>query len=69
MFFHYCLAERPIKVLLYSEFEQLLKDKQIEEVYVRSDFLEGKLKKPLPDGRELNGGPLGRARCGDSYFL
>jgi cell division protease FtsH len=53
MFFHYWLAERPIKVLLYSEFEQLLKDKQIEEVYVRSDFLEGKLKKPLSDGREL----------------
>jgi len=52
-FFQYWLAERPVKVLLYSEFEQLLKDKQIEEVYVRSNFLEGKLKKPLPDGREL----------------
>ncbi len=53
MVFQRWLGERPIKLLLYSEFEQLLKDKQIEEVYVRSDFLEGKLKKPLPDGREL----------------
>jgi cell division protease FtsH len=53
MFFQYWLAARPVKTLLYSEFEQLLKDKAIAEVYVRPDFLEGKLKKPLPDGREL----------------
>ena len=39
MVFQRWLRERPVKVLLYSEFEQLLKDKQIEEVYVRSDFL------------------------------
>ncbi len=51
--FQYWSVERPVKVLLYSEFEQLLKDNQIEEVYVSADFLEGKLKKPLPDGREL----------------
>jgi cell division protease FtsH len=53
LFQHYWLAERPVKTLLYSEFEQLLKDKQIAEVYVRQDSLEGKLKTPLPDGREL----------------
>ncbi|MGE0684220.1 MAG: ATP-dependent zinc metalloprotease FtsH [Candidatus Binatia bacterium] len=53
LFQHYWVAERPVKTLLYSEFEQLLKDKQIEEVYVRQDSLEGKLKKPLPDGQEL----------------
>ncbi len=53
MVFQYWSVERPVKVLLYSEFEQLLKDNQIEEVYVSADFLEGKLKKPLPDGREL----------------
>jgi cell division protease FtsH len=53
MFFQYWLAARPVKTLLYSEFEQLLKDKEIAEVYVRPDFLEGKLKKPLSDGKEL----------------
>jgi len=53
LFQHYWLAERPVKTLLYSEFEQLLKDKQIEEVYVRQNSLAGKLKKPLSDGREF----------------
>jgi cell division protease FtsH len=53
LFFQYWLTERPVKVLSYSELEQLLKDKQIAEVYVRQDSLEGKLKTPLPDGRAL----------------
>ncbi|MBI3795543.1 MAG: hypothetical protein HY268_01040 [Deltaproteobacteria bacterium] len=53
MFFQHWLTERPVKELLYSEFEQLLKDKQIEEVYVHLDSLEGKLKTPLPDGQDL----------------
>jgi cell division protease FtsH len=52
LFFQHWLAGRPVKVLSYSEFEQLLKDKQIAEVYVRQDSLEGKLRKPLPDGRD-----------------
>lgn len=47
------LTERPVKVLSYSEFEQLLKDKQIEEVYVRQNSLEGKLKKSTPNDQEL----------------
>ena len=37
------LVESPVEVLPYSEFEQLLKNKQIEEIYVRPDYLEGKL--------------------------
>ena len=53
MLFQRWLTERSVKVLSYSEFEQLLNDKQIEEIYVRQDALEGKLKKPLPDGRDL----------------
>ena len=53
LFFQHWLTGRPVKVLLYSEFEQLLKDKQIEAVYVHLDSLEGKLKTPLPDGQEL----------------
>ncbi len=46
------LVESPVEVLPYSEFEQLLKDKQIEEVYVRPDYLEGKLKKSSREGQE-----------------
>jgi cell division protease FtsH len=41
---------RRIEVIPYSEFEQLLKANQIKEVYVRQDYLEGKLQKPLSDG-------------------
>ena len=46
------LVESPVEVLSYSEFEQLLKDNQIEEVYVRPDYLEGKLKKSSRAGQE-----------------
>jgi cell division protease FtsH len=44
------LMGRGAKVIPYSEFEQLLKDNQIQEVYVRQGYLEGKLQNPLPDG-------------------
>ena len=44
------LAGRGIDVIPYSKFEQLLKDNQIKEVYVRQDYLDGKLQKPLSDG-------------------
>jgi cell division protease FtsH len=46
------LAQRSIELIPYSEFEQLLKDGKIEEVDVRKDYLEGRLKAALPDGRE-----------------
>ena len=36
----------------YSRFERLLKDKQIEEIAVRSDRIEGKLKTPI-NGKTL----------------
>jgi cell division protease FtsH len=44
------LMGRGAKVIPYSEFEQLLKDNQIQEVHVRQGYLEGKLQNPLPDG-------------------
>jgi cell division protease FtsH len=44
------LMGRGAHVIPYSEFEQLLKDNQIKEVYVRQGYLEGQLQNPLPDG-------------------
>jgi cell division protease FtsH len=52
MLFQVWMAQRPVAVIPYSEFEQLLKDNQIKEIYVRQDYLEGTLHKPLPDGGE-----------------
>lgn len=46
-------ASRQVELIPYSVFEELLKDGQIEEIYVRQNHLEGKLKKPSPEGREF----------------
>ncbi len=45
-------TNRQIEVLPYSKFEALLAQGQIEEVYIRQDRLEGKLKTPMKDGRQ-----------------
>jgi len=45
-------ASRQVEVIPYSEFEQLLKKKDIVKVFVRDQYLEGQLKKPLADGRK-----------------
>jgi len=45
-------TSREVEVIPYSRFEQLLKDGKIEEVFVRDQYLEGRLKLPLDDGRE-----------------
>ena len=42
-----------VETIPYSEFEDLLKKDQIEEVQVGPNSLQGKLKKPLPDGRQF----------------
>ena len=44
-------SAREIEVVPYSEFEQLLKDHKIDQVFVRQNYLEGKLKEPL-NGRD-----------------
>jgi cell division protease FtsH len=42
---------RKVEPIPYSQFEQLLKSGKIEELAVRENYLEGKLRKPPPDGR------------------
>ena len=46
-------ARQQVETISFSEFEQLLKDGKIEAVNVRGNYLDGKLAKPLPDGRQL----------------
>jgi cell division protease FtsH len=51
LFQNWWVASRQIEVIPYSQFEELLKNNEIEEVNIRQDKLEGKLKKPI-EGRE-----------------
>ncbi|MDH3280404.1 MAG: ATP-dependent zinc metalloprotease FtsH [Gammaproteobacteria bacterium] len=41
---------REVEVIPYSQFEQMLKQQKIEEIFVRDLYMEGRLKEPLPDG-------------------
>jgi cell division protease FtsH len=52
LFQNWWVTSRQIEVMPYSEFEALLEQGQVAEVYVRQDRLEGKLKAPLKDGRQ-----------------
>ena len=45
-------SRQQVETVPFSEFEQLLKDGKIEAVNVRGNFLDGKLTKALPDGRQ-----------------
>ena len=47
------VASRTIEPIPYSRFEELLKEGKIEEVYVRQQRLEGKLKEPTEEGRQF----------------
>jgi cell division protease FtsH len=51
-FQNWWVKTRQVEVMPYSEFEALLEQGQIAEVYIRQDRLEGKLKTPLQDGRQ-----------------
>jgi cell division protease FtsH len=51
LFQNWWAANRQVEVIPYSRFEDLLKNNEIEEVRIRQNTLEGKLKKPI-DGRE-----------------
>jgi cell division protease FtsH len=42
-----------VETIPYSQFEQLLAQNKISEVFVGSDTIRGTLKEPLPDGRKL----------------
>jgi len=52
LFQNWWVTSRQIEVMPYSEFEALLEQGQVAEVYVRQGRLEGKLKAPLKDGRQ-----------------
>ncbi len=52
LFQNWWVSNRQIEVLPYSEFEALLEQGQIEQVFVRQDRMEGKLKTPMKDGRQ-----------------
>jgi cell division protease FtsH len=52
LFQNWWVTSRQIEVLPYSEFEALLEQGQIEQVFVRQDRMEGKLKTPMKDGRQ-----------------
>ncbi len=41
---------QPTTTIPYSEFEKLLADKQVTEVVIGTNTIQGTLKKPLPDG-------------------
>jgi cell division protease FtsH len=42
-----------VETIPYSEFEQLLAQNKISQVFVGSETIQGTLKEPLPDGRKL----------------
>jgi len=53
MWFQAWWAEtRQVEVIPYSRFEELLADGQIEELSVREQLVEGKLKTPLAEGHD-----------------
>ena len=43
---------REVEIIPYSQFEEMLKEQEIEEIFVRDRYLEGRLKQPLADGRQ-----------------
>jgi cell division protease FtsH len=47
------LKHTQIETIPYSQFEQLLVQNKIAEVFVGSDAIQGMLAEPLPDGRKL----------------
>ncbi|MGF6639297.1 ATP-dependent zinc metalloprotease FtsH [Paraburkholderia sp. 35.1] len=53
LFQSWWVARQQVETIPFSQFEQLLKDGKIEAVNVRGNLLDGKLSKPLADGRQL----------------
>jgi cell division protease FtsH len=45
-------TQRQVEPISYSKFEDLLRQGEIEQVSVKEKHLEGKLRNPLPDGRQ-----------------
>ncbi|HEY2863883.1 MAG TPA: ATP-dependent zinc metalloprotease FtsH [Casimicrobiaceae bacterium] len=53
LFQSWWITRETVETIPFSEFEQLLKDGKIAAVNVREHYLDGKLAKPLPDGRQF----------------
>ncbi|SDR46349.1 ATP-dependent zinc metalloprotease FtsH [Paraburkholderia tuberum] len=53
LFQSWWVVRQQVETIPFSQFEQLLKDGKIEAVNVRGNLLDGKLSKPLADGRQL----------------
>jgi cell division protease FtsH len=45
-------AYKTIEPIPYSQFEQYLKDRKIEEISIKDNTIEGKFRDPLPDGKQ-----------------
>jgi len=43
---------KTVEPIPYSQFEQYLKDKKIEEISIKENTIEGKFKEPLKDGKQ-----------------
>lgn len=52
MFQSWWTAYKTVEAIPYSQFEQYLKDKKIEEISVKENTIEGKFKEPLKDGKQ-----------------
>jgi cell division protease FtsH len=52
MFQSWWTTYKTVEPIPYSQFEQYLKDKKIEEISVKENTIEGKFKKPLKDGKQ-----------------
>ena len=53
LFQSWWITRQTVETIPFSEFEQFLKDGKIAAVNVREHYLDGKLAKPLPDGRQF----------------
>lgn len=52
MFQSWWTAYKTVEPIPYSQFEQYLKDKKIEEISIKENTIEGKFKEPLKDGKQ-----------------
>jgi cell division protease FtsH len=52
MFQSWWTAYKTVEQIPYSQFEQYLKDKKIEEIAVKENVIEGKFREPLKDGKQ-----------------
>lgn len=43
---------KTVEPIPYSQFEQYLKDRKIEEISIKDNTIEGKFRDPLPDGKQ-----------------